>query len=269
MSQYRFTSRRGRFGRGRPRRRGLLFHPPRALVAVVFFAIGGVWLVPGEEHIGTVLSATEGGTILRNGEILSLLPGAALQPQDTVTTSAEGRATLVLPTGETVALPPQSTVTIAPAQRGERRLGRLWGSVRRKFSAGDDTHAALGTLGAVLSAPEEPLLEDFSYLDGDEEAHGARVAEIGSLREDGAITEAEAALLEAIVAEEYGRYNTALTRYRTAMTSAGRRRLLSEAPDALPTDPRDTSIALLIADLYIANGYYNAAAAISDEFSLR
>lgn len=246
---------------------------PRGIQIVCIIAIIGcsVGAVVSAEGVGTVLSASGEGSILRDGRTIPLVTGKDLHPGDTVTTSPNGQATLVLPSGETQSVVENSSISIADTTEEEGRLGRLWSAVRAKFSAGDETHAALGTLGAVRAAPEQPVLEDYEYYDSDEELHREVQAQIEELLRTGEITERDAALLKAVVAEEYERYATAFHNYYAAMSDTGRK-ILDRSDDFstdTPISDWDRSIAILITDLYVATGYYDEAAAISDRFSLR
>jgi len=174
--------------------------------------------------------------------------GQPLNIGDVVSTGSDGTVFILLSDGSRIDLFPNSRLQVRDKETGSSDgggfLSRLWRSITGKFADSEYASAQAGGVGAFrASVDDEEMFNDY--------ASESDLTEVGALLVAVAaegLPEGTAALMEAIIYEDYGQFIPAEAIYLQRIS-------------ALPEDPVTYD---MLFDMYLKMDFYGHAAAITE-----
>ena len=169
--------------------------------------------------------------------------GMNLKPGDIVTTGENGSVLILLSDGTRIDLFPNSRLLVSDSENRsydeDSFLGRLWQSIKGKFSDVEYTSAQTGRVGALrASVEDEEIFNDFLT-----DARREELSELVRAIRDEKLPDNTARQMEAIVLEEHGQFIDAEEIYLSL----------------LETYPDDLILYDMLIDLYLKIDFYGHA----------
>ncbi len=197
-----------------------------------------------------ILEQSGAVTVVLSGSELAepAVTGQPLNPGDVVSTGTDGTVIILLSDGSRIDLFPNSRLQVrdkdSGSQDGGGFRGRLWRSITGKFADSEYASAQAGGVGALrASVDDEEMFNDF--------ASESDLAEMSVLLDAVAqegLPEGTAALMKAIVYEDYGQFIPAEAIYLERIAT-------------IPDDPVTYD---MLFDMYLKMDLYGHAAAITE-----
>ncbi len=220
----------------------------RSTLLIVFLFLCGALIVAADNAV--ILEQSGTVTVVLSGSELTepAVTGRPLNPGDVVSTGTDGTVIILLSDGSRIDLFPNSRLQVrdrdTSAQDGGGFLGRLWRSITGKFADSEYASAQAGGVGALrASVDDEEMFNDF--------ASESDLAEMSVLLDavvQEGLSEGTAALMKAIVYEDYGQFIPAEAIYLERIAT-------------IPDDPVTYD---MLFDMYLKMDLYGHAAAIAE-----